>query len=293
MCRFTLYLGEPLLLASLLYAPKNSLVHQSLHSPIHKPPAPCGKVEKIPVHGDGFGVAWYAPGVTPEPAVFRCVTPAWNTENLKHLTRVTRSPAILAHVRAASEGLAVSEANCHPFVAGRLSFAHNGYLAEFPRVRRRIADRLGETSYAGIQGCTDSEYLFALFRERYGARAGPPGSEKLGATLAALVEEVTGILTELEVEDTSYLNMAVTDGEHAAVCRVTTGPPDEALTLHACTGKRYSVESGDCQLAGSDEGAGAVLISSEALCADSAWQTIPPNHLCLAAADGTLEVRPL
>lgn len=283
MCRFTLYLGEPIVLGALLVAPKNSLVHQSLHS----------EILTARVHGDGFGVAWYAPALSPEPAVYRCVTPAWNNANLRHLTRVTESPAILAHVRAASENSVISESNCHPFSAGRLSFAHNGYLSEFPKVRREISNRLGEKTYGAIHGSTDSEYIFALFREHYGRRGGPPGTDKLAGALRDTVRELQTILEELDVDVTSYLNLAVTDGEVAAACRFTTGPAEEALSLHVCVGKRYSIEAGDCQLSHSVEGSGAVLISSEPLCEDEAWKTIEPNHLVTATAGGGFETAPL
>lgn len=283
MCRFTLYLGEPILLRSLLVEPRNSLVHQSLHSPL----------PSAPVHGDGFGVAWYQPGLSPEPAVFRCVTPAWSSDNLRHLARVTESPAILAHVRAASAGSTISETNCHPFVAGRLAFCHNGYLASFGRVRRRLSDALGETTYGAIQGSTDSEYLFALFREQYGRTPGPPGAAKLGEALRATLATLEDFLAELEVEEASFLNLAVTDGEAAAACRLSTGDAPAVLSLFVCTGKRYSIESGRCQLADSAEGEGAVLISSEALCGDERWQEVPPGHMVLADRRGALEVVPL
>lgn len=283
MCRFTLYLGEPIVLGALLVAPKNSLVHQSLHS----------EILTARVHGDGFGVAWYASALSPEPAVFRCVTPAWNNENLRHLTRVTESAAILAHVRAASKDSVISESNCHPFAAGRLAFAHNGYLSQFPKVRREISNRLSERTYSAIHGSTDSEYIFALFREHYGRMGGAPGTAKLAGALRATVEELRSLLEELEVDETSYLNLAVTDGEVAAACRVTTGPPTEALSLHVCVGKRYSIEAGNCQLSNSEEGSGAVLISSEPLCEDEAWKTIAPNHLVTATAGGGFETEPL
>jgi predicted glutamine amidotransferase len=283
MCRFTLFLGEPIVLGALLVAPKNSLVHQSLHS----------EILTARVHGDGFGVAWYAPQLSPEPAVYRCVTPAWNNANLRHLTRVIESPVILAHVRAASENSVISESNCHPFSAGRLAFAHNGYLSEFPRIRREISNRLSERTYGAIHGSTDSEYIFALFREHYGRAAGAPGPAKLASALRTTIEDLQSMLEALDIDKTSYMNLAVTDGEVAAACRVTTGPPEEALSLHVCVGKRYSIEAGDCQLSHSTEGSGAVLISSEPLCEDQAWRTIEPNHLVTATAAGGFETEPL
>ncbi|MFQ5353611.1 MAG: class II glutamine amidotransferase, partial [Thermodesulfobacteriota bacterium] len=61
MCRFVLYLGEDVALNSLITEPENSIIHQSFHS--HE--------RAEPLNGDGFGVAWYAPEVGEEPAVFK------------------------------------------------------------------------------------------------------------------------------------------------------------------------------------------------------------------------------
>ncbi|MCB1034925.1 MAG: class II glutamine amidotransferase, partial [Acidobacteria bacterium] len=104
MCRFALYLGDEILVSSLVTEPSNSIIHQSFHS----------HLREEPLNGDGFGVAWYIPGGT-EPAVFKEVNPAWNSLNLHSLARVTRSHCLMAHVRAASPGLPVTQLNCHPF----------------------------------------------------------------------------------------------------------------------------------------------------------------------------------
>jgi len=83
--------------------------------------------------------------------------------NLRHLARVVRGPAILAHVRAASADTGVSEANCHPFVSGPLAFMHNGAVPEFSRLKRGLQQRLSNQAFSTIGGSTDSEHLFALF----------------------------------------------------------------------------------------------------------------------------------
>ncbi|MEM9490023.1 MAG: class II glutamine amidotransferase, partial [Myxococcota bacterium] len=115
MCRFVIYLGPPIPLSHLTTLPTHSLIHQSYKA----------REREEPLNGDGFGVAWYAPELSPEPALFRDVTPAWNNENLRCLAQVTRSRTILAHVRAATQG-SVLQTNCHPFSAGPLAFMHNG-----------------------------------------------------------------------------------------------------------------------------------------------------------------------
>ena len=55
MCRWLAYSGNPVSLEELLYAPKRSLIVQSLHSQM-------GAEE---TNGDGFGIGWYGAGDTP------------------------------------------------------------------------------------------------------------------------------------------------------------------------------------------------------------------------------------
>src|SRR5687768_12944019 len=101
MCRFALYMGPPITLDLLTTLPQHSVIRQSFKS----------RMREEPLNGDGFGMAWYVPGISPSPALFRSIQPAWNNINLLHLSRVSVSPVILAHVRAATTGTSVSEAN--------------------------------------------------------------------------------------------------------------------------------------------------------------------------------------
>src|SRR3954471_18211514 len=98
MCRFVLYQGVPLTIASLVTDPSHSIINQSVKS----------LESDEPLNGDGFGVAWYTPELSLRPAVFRSVSPAWSNMNLLDLGRVTRSSCILAHVRAATRGIPVT-----------------------------------------------------------------------------------------------------------------------------------------------------------------------------------------
>ncbi len=72
MCRFVAYLGPEILISKLVTEPESSLIHQSYHS--HE--------REEPLNGDGFGLAWYVPAITPDAAVFRSITPAWSNQNL-------------------------------------------------------------------------------------------------------------------------------------------------------------------------------------------------------------------
>ncbi|TFG64224.1 MAG: class II glutamine amidotransferase, partial [Gemmatimonadales bacterium] len=61
MCRFVVYIGEEIRISSLITEPVNSIIHQSFHS--HE--------RDEPLNGDGFGLVWYPPSLTENPALFR------------------------------------------------------------------------------------------------------------------------------------------------------------------------------------------------------------------------------
>jgi predicted glutamine amidotransferase len=272
-----------LTLDSLITRPVNSIVHQSFHS--HE--------RSEPLNGDGFGVAWYVPELSDEPARFRSITPAWNNQNLVHIARVTRSGCVLAHVRAASPGLPVTETNCHPFVHGRFAFMHNGQVAGFTRIRREILAQLSDSAYDAIKGSTDSEMLFAVFLDE---RARRTETDPLEATLRGIEAAFRRVLEAASrgsVEEQSHLNVAVADGTCAVVTRFTTALPDMAPSLYLHEGRRYVCEEGTCRMVEPDQGHGAVIVSSEPLSQDPGWHQVPPNHAVLVRADGTAQVRAL
>lgn len=125
-----------------------------------------------PTNGDGFGVGWYDDA--PAPGLFRSVEPAWNDRNLRELADHIRSGHFFAHIRAAI-GSAVQQTNCHPFRHGRWLWMHNGFLAEFAKVKRELALAIEPSLYSEIAGQTDSEILFLLALSM-GLEDDPPGA---------------------------------------------------------------------------------------------------------------------
>ncbi len=280
MCRFVLYLGEPLALDLLITRPAHSLVHQSYES--HE--------MRHPLNGDGFGVAWYVPGLSPRPGRFRAISPAWSNENLAHLCRVTESSCILAHVRAASPGLPVVQTNCHPFVADRHAFMHNGLLGSFRALRRRLIGKLSRESYDVIHGSTDSEHLFALFLDAR-RRLGGDGGRALGRALVATVHEAIALSEEVDPAAPSHLNLAVTDGSSAAVTRFALRAEAPSLYLHR--GGRYTLVDEQCVMAAAEPGRRAALVSSERLSEDPGWEAVPAQHVVMIESDASVAVEPL
>lgn len=150
MCRWIAYIGDPINVGSVLYEPKNSIVHQSKES----------YLGAEATNGDGFGVGWYMDGY-PEPVRYRSTQPAWNDENLKEITRDLSSPCFITHVRAGTS-TPVQQTNCHPFRYGKWLFAHNGLISRWHQVKHELSFAVDPSLYPDIMGSTDSEVMFHL-----------------------------------------------------------------------------------------------------------------------------------
>jgi glutamine amidotransferase len=193
MCRWLAYSGSPILLETLLYAPKNSLIVQSLHSRL-------GAEE---TNGDGFGIGWY--GAYETPAVFHSIEPAWNDRNLRELAVHINAGIVFAHIRA-STGSPVQQTNCHPFRHGRWLWMHNGLIHDFHTVKRDLMLAVDPALYPEIEGTTDSEALFHLALT-FGLEEDPPAAVQRAIGLVETVGRRHG------VEHPFQGTIATTDGE--------------------------------------------------------------------------------
>ena len=105
------------------------------------------------LHGDGWGMAWYAGS---KPAAWKSPGRAGDEPEYDKLAWQPLGDLGLVHLRWATPGLAVSDANTHPFRYGPYTFAHNGAI--YPQ------DRLGEMLppewERQLAGSTDSERYF-------------------------------------------------------------------------------------------------------------------------------------
>ncbi len=281
MCRFTLYLGPPIRLATLLTEPEHSLICQSYKA-----------TERAePLNGDGFGVGWYATRLHSAPALFHQITPAWNNRNLQSIAKVVTSGCIMAHVRAASPGSEVDLANCHPFGYGDYLMMHNGTIGGFRAMRRRLLEGLTDEAFDVVKGSTDTEHLFAVFVDEI-IRNGCPvdvgestatdgqGALELGRRLAAAITRVVDLVEAHGGGEPSFLNVAVADGAHVAVCRFASGgaKPESLYLMH---GEIYEPAArGFLARRPEDEGQ-AMVVASERLTADERWKPVPPNHLVI------------
>ena len=193
MCRWLAYSGSPILIQEALYEGPNSLVAQSLHS----------RLGAEPTNGDGFGVGWY--GDPDTPGLFHSTEPAWNDSNLRELAGHISSPLFFTHIRAAI-GSAVQQTNCHPFRHDRWLFMHNGYINEFPTIKRDLILAVDPSLYPEIQGQADTEVLFYLALT-LGLQDDPP------AAIQRAIGLVEDVATRRQVPNPFQGTVATTDGE--------------------------------------------------------------------------------
>lgn len=284
MCRFLAYKGREMFMSDLLIRSNQSLIRQSFQA----------RERAEPLNGDGFGVGWYAPEVDPTPCVFTSTTPAWSNRNLHRLAEKIRSTCFFAHVRAASTGLAVSEANCHPFQHEHFLWMHNGAVAGFRAFKRRLRESLSDERYDLVQGTTDSEHAFALFLDLLGGRLGDYTLDDLRDGLRATIAKLEAWRVEAGANEPSRCNFALTDGHSILATRYSSDPKVRSETLYVSSGERFECVEAAYRMRPTDGRPRAAIIASEPLTEDrSDWTLVPDNHLVVVTPELHLRMVPL
>jgi len=280
MCRMLLYKGnQPIQLAHLLTKPAHSIINQSFDSRLRLD-------TRRPINGDGFGVGWYESQPDPElgvaPCIFTSVTPAWNNMNLIRLAEKIKSPLVFAHVRASTAG-SVSESNCHPWQFGRLMFMHNGNVADFHLIKRKVQESLSDEIFLTVNGNTDSEWAFAVFLSQLKTphQAEPFCHSVLKEAMLHTIAKLNAWGKEAGITEASMMNFAVTDGVSVVCSRYISSKTLEAASLYFSSGTRFeSYKPGHYRMIKADKREDIVVIASEPLTFEKAdWLTIPTNTL--------------
>jgi predicted glutamine amidotransferase len=205
MCRWLGYFGNPIPLEELLFDAPHSLIEQSRHAHLQ------ASMSNL----DGFGLGWYRDN-RERPGLYRTIAPAFSDPNLRDLAEQIRSPLFLAHVRAAT-GTPVQQSNCHPFRHGRWLFVHNGFIDEFPLLRRELMLAVDPDLFPAIAGTTDSEVLFYLALT-FGLQEDPLGALQ---RMAGFVESVGH---GHDVAEPLQMTIGLSDGERLFAARYASGP---------------------------------------------------------------------
>jgi len=238
------------------------------------------------MNGDGFGVGWYDSVFDEElgcqPCIFTSVTPAWNNVNLTRLAEKIKSPLVFGHVRATTEG-SLSLDNCHPFVHGKLMFMHNGSIADFHRIKRKLQSTLPDVAFNTVNGNTDSEWAFALFLSKLpDPDAKAFTSETLRKAMLATISSLNEFAEEAGINEPSLMNFCATDGESVVVTRYVSSRTDEAASLWFSSGTTFSeyADGGHYRMSKADKRENMIMIASEPLTFERAdWMEIKTNTM--------------
>lgn len=277
MCRFLAYKGREILMSELLLKAEQSLILQSYKA----------REREEPLNGDGFGVGWYAPEIDPNPCVFASIQPAWSNRNLFRISEKIRSNCFFAHVRAASKGAYVSEFNCHPFQYEQFLWMHNGKIAEFPKIKRKLRESLHDKYYNFIEGTTDSEHAFAIFLNQLSEHINDYSIDDLCTAMCSTLNLINKYQEEANISECSHLNFAISDGYNLIVSRFCTDQDVDPPSLYISRGDRIEIREGKYRmLPAKKHRADTVVIASEPITSDrSDWQKVEKNHLVVITAE--------
>ncbi|KAF9582682.1 hypothetical protein BGW38_010893 [Lunasporangiospora selenospora] len=202
--------------------------------------------------------------------------------NLIRLAEKIKSPLVFAHVRASTAG-SVSESNCHPWQYGRLMFMHNGNVAEFNKIKRKVQESLPDNIYLTVNGNTDSEWSFAVFLSQLETphQTEPFCHTQLKDAMLKTISKLNAWGKEAGVTEASMMNFAVTDGVSVVCSRYISSSTLEAASLYFSSGTRFeSYKPGHYRMVKADKREDIVVIASEPLTFEKAdWLTIPSNTL--------------
>jgi gamma-glutamyl hercynylcysteine S-oxide hydrolase len=244
MCRHLAYLGPAASLKTVLIDPPHGLYRQSW--------AP-RRQRFGTVNADGFGVGWYADG-DPVPARYRRSGPIWADDSFADIARVTRTSALLAAVRSASETTSHDAAAAAPFAADGWLFSHNGRVDGWPASCAELAAALPAGELLSLEARVDSALLWALVLHRL--RHGEKPADALASTLAAL--DAAGV--------TGRFNFLLTDGRSIAASA-----------------------SGDTLCYRITEG--TVIVASEPSDDEPGWQDVPEGSVLTVSRNERIEIR--
>jgi len=287
MCRVLAYLGEPVLLDNLLYAPDNSLVRQS-YAPQH--------LRMLNLAGFGL-TAWDRAGHgSHQPYAYHAPGLPVFDASLRALARKASPSCVLAHVRGVrfSESAAVGPEFLHPFLYPNtgVALAHNGELHRFDEMRPRLQRHLRPEISRLVRTELDSEWIYALFLSRLAEPSAEHTASELADALVETLEILDEVRRDLGIDVVSSVNLFVADGKTIIAARYVfdfgcyaSADPSlidqlDYLSLWYTLGRQYTCHEGEWKMLGGPESARAMLLASEPLTRDeSTWLEVPEYSL--------------
>jgi len=289
MCRMLGYLGTPVLLDHLLYAPDSSLLKQTVDAQM------LGMLNLA-----GFGLAawnddWPDPAM---PICYRNSQVAIFDRNLQALARKVSAGSLIAHLRGVPyrSETQVGQECLHPFRFDGVpvAIAHNGDLADFDRMRFDLIDHIRPQFARQIHASTDSAWLHALIISALDDPAGPQTPDSLLRAISTALNVVRRARERNGIHRSSSVNLIVGDGRNLVASRFTFdfGRFDAApfqggvdyLSQWYTMGHAYGLHDAEWKMIGGARDADSVLVASEPLTRDiSTWVELPEYSALLVS----------
>ena len=147
------------------------------------------------------------------PALFRSADPAWGDENLRELAAEVHTACSWPRPRRHRDPV---QDQLSPVSVRQLDLVHNGYIADFARLRRDLLFAVDPDLFGNIAGSTDSELMFHLALT-FGLRDDPIG----GLERMAGFVEAAGAAAD--VANPLQMTVGVSDGQQIYAARYASG----------------------------------------------------------------------
>ncbi|KAG8907299.1 hypothetical protein FRB99_004748 [Tulasnella sp. 403] len=160
---------------------------------------------------------------------------------------------------------------------------HNGGIADFPKLKRRLQSTLVDELYNFPQGNTDSEWAFALFLSMLdNPHAESFTHHELRDAMLKTIATLNTWAKDEGITEPSLLNFCITDGSTVVATRYISSKVDEAASLYFSSGTRFDeyAPGGHYRMSKCDKRENIIMIASEPLTFEQAdWMEIPTNTL--------------
>ncbi len=288
MCRVLTYLGQPTLLADLLYNPDSSLIKQT-YDP---------KLMKHMLNLGGFGMAgWdsHSPKAN-EPYLYKTPGLPFFDKNMVNLANKIEVDCLLAHIRGISYKVneMVTESNVHPFMfkGAKISMAHNGTLTGLNELKPDLINHIKKEIFLSIKGNTDSEWIYALFLSQLDDYTGDHDQVEVAQAVIKTLRILKTLREKNNINLASPLNLFFTNGQFIVATRFVfnygtyTGNMALAhLAYHSMWytfGEKYVFQDGEYLMRGGEDRK-SIIVSSEPLTTNlNSWLEVPEYSLMMA-----------
>lgn len=153
-----------------------------------------------------------------------------------------------------------------------LQWMHNGGIAEFEKLKRRLQSLLPDHIFQIPQGNTDSEWAFALLLSILD-KMHPVDSKEpfppsmLRQAMLDTIAKLNELAKEFNIKEPSLMNFCLTDGETVVATRYVSSKKDEAASLYFSSGTTFSeyAPGGHYRMSKLDKRENIIMIASEPL----------------------------